>query len=261
MSSSEAAGDRSTLALTIGGAREAVGFLTRIPVGARSSATGELAMRTGLWLPIIGLVVGAVLGGARIVAGVALSDRAATAVALGAAMLLTGARGEDGLAATADGLFAGGGIARRAQALRDAQMRNAGTAALLIAVIVAWLLLSGFSGGRCLRAALVGGALSRWSIVPLTYLVPIADRRRVPAGLEGTSGGIVAIASLEAAVIALVFGGLVPGILSIAAAGLMTAVGAWVIPRAFGGATRETLGGVGKLVELVTYAALVLAWQ
>ncbi|MEJ7782440.1 MAG: adenosylcobinamide-GDP ribazoletransferase, partial [Solirubrobacteraceae bacterium] len=83
-------------------ARAALGFLTRIPVRDAAPLDAARLSRAAAWFPAVGLLVGGALGGTRLLTELALPPEAATVLALGAAIALTGALHEDGLADAAD---------------------------------------------------------------------------------------------------------------------------------------------------------------
>jgi adenosylcobinamide-GDP ribazoletransferase len=239
--------------------RDAVAFLTRIPVGAPGRLTAERLGRAAAWFPAVGLVVGGVLGGVRIAADTILAPGPATVLALIAAALVTGALHEDGLADTADGLGAHVSRERRLEILRDSRIGTYGTLALIGSSLLAWTLLAGLDGVDCLRAALVAHVLARWSFLPQALAL-------APARADGSGALLrpppiaVAVATATAIATALIAGDPGPGAIALGAAALATAVATLVVRRALGGVTGDTLGATGKLVELATLVALVAAW-
>src|SRR5262245_9916005 len=115
-------------------ARVAVAFLTRVPVGDAQPLTAATLSRAAGWFPAVGLLVGGVLGGTRLLADLALPAGPSTVLALAAAMLLTGALHEDGLADTADGLGAHVPRERKLEILRDSRIGAYGALALACTV-------------------------------------------------------------------------------------------------------------------------------
>ena len=104
-----------------------------------------------------------------------LDPAPATALALVAAMVLTGALHEDGLADAADAIGAHVPRERRLEILRDSRVGTYGALALVFAVA------SRSSSSRrwtthFLLAAIVGHVVGRWSILPQSRLC----RRRAP---------------------------------------------------------------------------------
>jgi adenosylcobinamide-GDP ribazoletransferase len=242
----------------IAGARTAVGFLTRLPVGGAALDAPDLS-RAAAWFPAVGLVVGGVMAGTRALADLVLAPLPATVVAVLAAVLVTGALHEDGLADTADALGAHVSRQRKLEILRDPRVGAYGALALIFAILLTVALLAPLDAGRFARAAVVGHVLGRWSTLPQSLLLPTSRPHGSGALVRVGAVGLAA-GSCVAVAAALVAGGLVPGAVALAAAGAATATGGWAAVRAFGGVSGDTFGAVNKLVELSTYAALAALW-
>src|SRR5262245_33385511 len=79
--------------------RAAVAFLTRVPMPHPDGPRPENFTRAHRAFPLVGAVIGAVVGGVYLgLAALGLPALAAAALALGAGAILTGALHEDGLA-------------------------------------------------------------------------------------------------------------------------------------------------------------------
>jgi hypothetical protein len=99
--------------------RDAVAFLTRIPVASDRPLTARALSRAAFWFPAVGLLVGGVMGGTYLLAeAVGLPAGPATVLALLAAVLVTGGLHEDGLADVADATCAPASGAWRSCATR-----------------------------------------------------------------------------------------------------------------------------------------------
>ena len=84
----------------------AAAFLTRLPIGTPADAAGRLAASSWAF-PLVGAGVGAIAALMFLVAELlGLGAGAAALLAVLASLCVTGALHEDGLADTADGLFA-----------------------------------------------------------------------------------------------------------------------------------------------------------
>jgi adenosylcobinamide-GDP ribazoletransferase len=240
-------------------ARVALGFLTRVPVADRAPLTSERLSRAAAWFPAVGLLVGGVLGGTRLLADLALPAGPSTVLALAAAVLVTGGFHEDGLADAADGLGAHVGRERKLEILRDSRVGTYGALAVTLSLLLAYSLLSGLSGLDCLRAALVGHVLGRWSGLP--HSMAFAPARQDGAGvLVRATPATLAAGTAVALATALVAGGPGAGAVAFGVAVVVTGVAATGMARVLGGATGDTYGAVNKLVELSSYAALVAFW-
>jgi adenosylcobinamide-GDP ribazoletransferase len=237
----------------------ALTFLTRIPAGGGAALDSRTLARAAIWFPAVGVVVGGVVAGIRLLAGVVLPPEAATALALAAGVAVTGALHEDGLADTADALGAHTSRERRLEILRDPRVGTSGALAVTFAVLLAYALLAPLSGGEFARAAIAGHVLARWSPLPQSRLLPPARADGAGALLRaGTVATVAAGAFTAAAVVAVAGAG--PGAVAIVLAVALTASGGLLARHVLGGTTGDTLGAVAKLVEVGTYAALVATW-
>jgi adenosylcobinamide-GDP ribazoletransferase len=243
----------------IADARAAVAFLTRLPVGGHELTAAGLS-RAAPWFPAVGLLVGGVVAGTRALANLVLDPTPATILALLAAVLVTGALHEDGLADAADAIGAHAERERKLEILRDPRIGTYGALALIFAVIFALAVLAPLDDGHFARAALVGHVLARWSTLPQALALPPARPEGAGALLRPTATAVVAGSAIALAT-ALVAGGLKPGAIAVGTACLVTALGAAAAFRVLGGVTGDTFGAVAKLVELATYGALAAAFH
>jgi adenosylcobinamide-GDP ribazoletransferase len=239
----------------------ALTFLTRIPV--RRGRPAELAPgalgRAAIWFPVVGALVGAVLGGTRLVADLVLPAGAATALAVAAAVAVTGALHEDGLADTADGLGAHAVRARRLEIMRDPRLGTFGTVALVLSLLLAWTLLGGLDGRHCLLAAVAAHALARWAMLLAAGAFPPA--RPTGAGTLLVVGHL-RLATATAAAIAIALGAVGPaaGATAAATAVAVTAALGGLATRLLGGVTGDVYGATGKAVEVAAIAAVAAVW-
>lgn len=237
----------------------AVQMMTRVPVRFAAPPTaGELA-RAAAWYPLVGAGIGAVAAGAHWALVRAHLPSLAPWAALAAAIVVTGAFHEDGLADTADGLFGGHDRARRLEIMRDSRVGTYGVVALVLVLGAQVTALGALPAALAWRALVVAHALGRAAALPLT-LLPYA---RAEGGLGASVAQRVPAAALG---FALVTGlgplAILPWPLALAAAGaagLVALAGAWRFSRDLGGITGDTLGAVVKLAELTTYVAAA-AW-
>jgi adenosylcobinamide-GDP ribazoletransferase len=239
----------------IGSARTALAFMTRLPVGRQELLGGDALSRAAAWFPATGLVVGAVMAATHALAGELTTSTAATVLALGAAIVVTGGLHEDGLADSADALGARGTRERRLEILRDPRVGTYGALALILAVGFSIATLAPLDRDAFTRTVLVAHVLARWSTLPQALVLAPARAdgcgRLVRPGGCGTAAG-----TLTAVAVCLAVAGLGPGAAAFAIAAAVTAAGGRAAHRTLGGVTGDTLGAVNKLVELSTYATL-----
>lgn len=241
----------------------ALRFYSRLPIPAAGDPAAHAAPdldRMAYAVPLAGMVIG-LIGGGVLVVGVALklTPFLASALAVTALVLSTGAFHEDGLADTADGLGGGWDRAQRLLIMRDSRIGTYGGAALILSLLLrvgaleALVLAAG-----PLRAALVlvaAGAVSRAVALLLFLALPPArtDGASAALGTLSASAGLscALVAALAASVI------LVPGFgIGTAFAGLLGPLAVLFVMvrlsgRLIGGQTGDVAGATQQLAEIV----------
>lgn len=242
--------------------RIAVQFLTRLPVGRFGVWPEDWLIRSAKYMPLVGGLVGVVA--AAFVIGSALFFPAPLPVLIGlvAALALTGALHEDGLADTADALGGGQTPERRLEIMRDSRIGSFGAVALIVAL---GLKAAALGSLDTLSAALVlvsGHAAARLAaVLTLAALEPARETAKVSGKASNLTPGEIAVA------VAL---GLIPGATLLGGAAFFIALiaafaGAISLAlfakRAFGGYTGDVLGAVEQVVEVLffMFAAAVIS--
>jgi adenosylcobinamide-GDP ribazoletransferase len=226
--------------------RVALGFLTRLPVGA----PGSLA--AAAWaFPVVGLLVGLVAAMAYQAAlWLSLPPLAAAILAVTAGLLVTGALHEDGLADLADGFGGGRDRAAKLAIMRDSRIGSFGVLALLLSVLLRVAALAALPSPGWTAAALIAGhALSRAPLPAVMLLLPPAraDGLAVAAGRPAPGGtAAAALIGLAAGLLALGLSGGLAGaaVAAVAALGLSA-----LARRQIGGQTGDVLGAVQQVAE------------
>lgn len=236
--------------------RLAVAFLTRIPAHDpnRPFDAGALT-RAALWFPLVGVLVGGLMGGVRALAELGLDPAPATLLAVLAAVLVTGGFHEDGLADAADGMGAHVARERRLEIFKDSRVGTYGALAVAFMVAFPLVTLTPLSGEDFLRAAIAGHVLGRWSTLPQSWLLPAAGQEGT-GSLVRASPAVVLAASLYSALFVVLACGLGPGALALGVAALVTVLGGAYFRVRLGGVSGDTFGAVNKVVELAVYAVL-----
>jgi adenosylcobinamide-GDP ribazoletransferase len=246
--------------------RAAVSLFTIVPIGGPARIDRDSASRIVLWLPVLGVLLGAVASGALLLVeatghGVARRLLAA-AVALATLGVLTGGLHLDGLADTADGL---GSRKPRAEALdimRKSDIGPMGVSVLLFVLLLQLLALATLPAGWVSAAALTAAAVTgRVAVVLATGLAPArpdgfgaliagatSRRTRLAVGLALLAA--VAAAGAAADWPALAWRGVVAVVAGLAAAGLLQRSAS----RRLGGTTGDVFGA---LIEVATATALL----
>ncbi|MBS0520974.1 MAG: adenosylcobinamide-GDP ribazoletransferase [Proteobacteria bacterium] len=217
-------------------------------------------------LPVIGaavgLAAGLVFGIVRALAG---PGWLAGALAVGAAVLITRALHEDGLADTADGLGPHAlEPARRLEIMRDSRNGTFGVLALALSVLIKVACLAPFHGGTGLAVLIAAHAMARGVIAyPLLAFAPVqANGLGAQAGKPTDNSVWLAIGiGAVLAFILLIGKSFVAAILAPLAAFAVAWFGARWIAERIGGYTGDTLGAIEQVAELafLVVAALLIA--
>jgi adenosylcobinamide-GDP ribazoletransferase len=235
----------------------ALSFLTRVPVPRRVVLDSDDVARAGPAFPVIGAGIGAAVGALAAALAHSFTSLLATAIALAAGALLTGALHLDALADTADAL--GGGSRERAlQIMREPTLGAFGVVAVALDLLLKAAALNALVGHeRVVRVALAAGALSRVAPVLLAAALGYA-RSGSGTGVALTRGSrlLAALAAAIAVAIAVVAlggdGAVLVGVTAAVVAGF-----ALVLHRWLGGVTGDTLGAALEVSETLTLVVAV----
>ena len=238
----------------------ALGFLTVAPVGRRA-AIAERDLRRGMLLfPIVGAMVGGLVGLVGWGASLLLPPFPAAILAVAAGALITGLLHLDGLADTADGVGATLSGREPRGAMSDPRLGTFGVAAIVLDLSLRIAVLGALLGGPRFPWELVAaGALGRASVLGLSLAMPYArsaaaagswarsvDRPRCLVGL--LSGLVVATAAVGARVVPIGLAGTLAAL----------AIGRWS-SRHLEGMRGDTYGAAIELTESVTLVAALAA--
>ena len=241
---------------------EALRFFTRLPLPGWVPYTPEALQRVPLYLPVVGLLVGALSAAVYITAGLVLPPAVALLLAMAATLYATGAFHEDGLADTADGLGGGWEKARILSIMKDSRIGSYGVIALGMALLGKFVLLSALPAAQLPWVLLAGHVVSRaFALLPMatmdyardddsTKSRPLATRLSPSALLMA---GLLGWAVLQP----------LPGMQVLAGLGIATTGTLWLMAkfrRWLGGYTGDCLGAVQQVAELAFYLGVALQW-
>ena len=236
-------------------------FCTRLPLTHGNASSGTGLARAAWTFPLIGALVG--LFAAFIywsAAGLGLVPFVSATLAIVAALLVTGALHEDGLADTVDG-FGGRTRERKLEIMRDSRTGTYGVSALVLSFMLrAGALASLVEPGLVAVALIAAHAGGRATMPVLMLVLPRArqDGLSAEAG-KPPLGSVIAAVILGMLALALCLGpatALVAALLVMAAVALM----AWLSDQQIGGQTGDVLGAVeqvGETLILLVAAAML----
>jgi len=239
------------------GLRDAVGFLTRIPV----AAGGHPGSSAVPWFPLVGAGVGVFAGGLYAGSYQIMPSPLAALVAVAGGILLTGAFHEDGFADTADALGSGKAGRTALEVMRDSRLGTYGSIAVTISILWRVLAVAALDPLQAVAGLVMAHALARSATVLL-----MATTR--PARDEGLGHSGVTMVNRVGAATAMVSGLFIAGVAGgwwLIPAVLVGAVGfVWlrqVAMTRFSGITGDVLGACEQLTELAVIAVVaVVTW-
>ncbi len=241
----------------------AFALLTRLPL-PQLKLRENVLLPDYLWaFPIVGFVVGHVAALTYVLAREegALGANLAALLAMAAAMLVTGALHEDGLADFADGIGGGRTRERKLLIMRDSSIGTYGALALFLGLALRWSALAGIADMHAAVAALVlSHTLPRGmlAIIPEYWRPARADGLAATAGKGNLPSALVAIGLSVAVALVLDAGAVGIGAIVAAAVGVIAV--AALAARYLGGYTGDVFGAAeqsGEVLVLIVSASVL----
>jgi len=237
--------------------RQALAFLT--PLGGARTPNG----RTLAWFPVVGALIGVVLGGIWWGAGQLWTPLVSAALVVFADLALTGLLHIDGLADSADGLIAPMSRGRRLDVMADPATGAFGASAVAIVLLLRVTALSAITPAPLLLAGL--WCASRTIMAVIARTLPYARSSGLASAFLGGRPLPLALAgTVLASGLAIVGGGLLPsravGVLAVGACLAAGGLVATLAHRRLGGFTGDVLGAAGVLGETVGLLVLAATW-
>ena len=237
-------------------------FLSTLPLpGAHDIDEADWGRATA-WYPLVGQVLGAILGGLDQGFHLLWPEGVASALLLVAWVALTGALHLDGFVDCCDALLVSAPAGRRLEILRDVHVGAFGVVGAVLLLWTKYAALCALPGTLRLPSLLVVPVLARWGMAGAVLLYPYA---RTGDGLgrrarTGSGGRELAVGTATAVLAVGVAGWL--GLGRVAWALLpVAAVATWVVAQwtrsRIGGLTGDAYGAICELGETFMLLALV----
>lgn len=213
--------------------------------------------------PVVGLFVGALAGLAVWLGGqMGLHPLASGFLGLIAAVLVTGALHEDGLADVADGFGGGADTAKKLSIMKDSHIGTYGVLALVLGVGFKAGSLAGFNGPALAAGALMAAHVLSRAMLPMMMVVMTPARS---GGLGKAAGTPQADEAVVAVILGVLLGflilGLGPGLVAAVLAALGAAGVAWLAQRQIGGYTGDVLGAAQQVAEALVLVGMAVAFR
>ena len=221
--------------------------------------TSILAGRSAALFPVVGALLGVLLGGIGLGLDLMLPAGPVAALLIAAGALVTGGLHLDGVMDTADGLFGGKSPEQRLAIMGDSRVGAFGVVAGGLVLLGQFACLSELTGQARWLALVVAGMTSRWTMLLALALFPAA--RETGSGATFRSGvtrGMVILGSAVAGCVALAAGPLGP--IALAAGLAIVLGGGHLLSRRLGGLTGDTYGAIAVVTEtVVLFVAVALS--
>lgn len=234
--------------------RAAVAFLTRVPVPMPASRHEHVDLSAAVpWYPVVGALVGVVVGGAAAGLLHLVPPLVAAAVAVVVGVVVTGAFHEDGLADVMDAFVGGWTRADRMRILKDPLHGSYGVAALCASIVIRVSCIAAFGVSPAVAFACVVAAhtLGRCGAVALMVVAPTATVDGLGARAARSLPVARAWAGVAAGVaVAIVATGWWAGPFVVAAVVGTAVIGAWSTNK-IGGVTGDVLGAAEQVTECI----------
>lgn len=233
----------------------ALGFLSRIPVPAGVFARPGAQARSLPWYPLVGLIIGTLLGALAWVLQES-PPLLGAALLVGAWAWLSGGLHLDGLADTADAWVGGMGDRERTLAImKDPRSGPAGVVALVLVLLLKFAALASLSA-PALVPLLLAPLLGRAALTAAFLSTPYVRAQGMGTALVGASRWACVLAMLISLALTVIGGPRACWAL------LAVAVVFWLWRRAclarLGGMTGDTCGALAEWVEVTVLVAMAL---
>ncbi|MCP4137222.1 MAG: adenosylcobinamide-GDP ribazoletransferase [bacterium] len=234
-------------------------FLTRIPLPVEVEFDDDIFARSFVFAPLIGLLIGAVLGGVYYLVGLTGKELITAIAVVTALVFMTGALHLDGLADAADGLFSNRPKERVLEIMKDSRIGTNGTVAIVLILILKIGLLVSLDKTNLFYYIIVMPVFSRMSIAWIAGISGYArdDKGMGSAIVEKTGLTTIILATLIALAAAVLFIGLMAAAAAFAVI-LFTVLLSRYSTKKIGGITGDIIGANIELSEVVFLISILV---
>jgi adenosylcobinamide-GDP ribazoletransferase len=234
----------------------ALKFLTIFPAPVKGPDGPDQLGRSIAFFPVVGLVLGIVLGGAAYLLRFILPMPVVGALLVAGLAIMTGAHHLDGLIDTCDGMVAGKTMEQRLEIMADTRVGAFGIAGACLVLLLKY---SVFSSTSAMATLLLFPTVSRWALTGAILIFPSA--KNIGAGYAVKQSADLAgfiTASLITLIVSILFAGLVQGpLLMIGIMGLVCILGA-ILTNIYGGLTGDSYGAIVEIGEVLALLLIIV---
>ncbi|MGD0623037.1 MAG: adenosylcobinamide-GDP ribazoletransferase [Thermacetogeniaceae bacterium] len=236
----------------------ALAFLTRIPVpGGWSRFDENDFRRSGYWFPLIGLLLGVIIGLLWYLLRGFLAAPVLAALLLGLSVFLTGGLHLDGLMDTVDGVYGGRSREERLAFMKDSHVGAFGVIAVVLILILKYSLYAQINF-NLLPYLLAAPVLGRQAMVWAQVVFPYARKQGLGSLFSIYGNYKILMITTGISLFLLVALLKLTGVGIFVAAGLFFYLTAGWLSRLLGGLTGDTYGALCELTEIVVLLIGVL---
>ncbi len=234
----------------------AIRFLTIFPAPYNGPEGPNDLGRAIAFFPLVGLVIGIVLGGLAYLLRSIFPTTIVAALLVTALVILTGAHHLDGLADTCDGMVAGRTRIQRLEIMSDTRVGTFGIAGVCLILLLKYAIFSATTG---IAAMLVFPTVSRWTMSGDMLLFPSArDSGSGYSAKQGAGWPGFAAGGLITLVVCILCLGIVQGALLMAGLfALSVALGA-LLTAIYGGLTGDSYGAIIEITEALALLLTII---
>jgi adenosylcobinamide-GDP ribazoletransferase len=209
--------------------------------------------------PLIGVIIGALLGGIGLWLDPILPAGPIAALLIAIGALITGGLHLDGLMDTADGVCGGRSPEQRLTIMRDSRVGAFGVIAGGVALLGQFACLSELTGHARFIALVIAGTMSRWALLMSLTIFPAARTAGAGATFHAAATRAAGVAgTLFVVLIALVSGQF--GVIALAFSAVAVLGCGHLLTRRLGGLTGDCYGAIAVVTEtVVLFIAVALA--
>ena len=234
----------------------AIRFLTIFPAPYNGPEGPNDLGRAIAFFPLVGLVIGIVLGGLAYLLRSIFPTMIVAALLVTALVILTGAHHLDGLVDTCDGMVAGRTRIQRLEIMSDTRVGAFGIAGACLILLLKYAIFCATTG---IAAMLVFPTVSRWTMSGAMLLFPSArDSGSGYAAKQGAGWPGFAAGGLITLVVCILCLGIAQGALLVAGLFALSAALGALLTAIYGGLTGDSYGAIIEITEALALLLIII---